>query len=270
MHDLIFKTFPQGHTQKTIESTEKQFCNIVKQASKIICVSQNTIDDLHRHFNLDQNQTSLVYQGVDKGIFYPMEQEENCLAQKIIRAKGIDGKYILSVGTVEPRKNLENLIYSFNLLKNKKKFTGKLAIIGMQGWMSEGVMTLVQKLDLKNDIVFLGYLTDAELRYFYNNAEVFVFPSFYEGFGFPIVEAFCCGAPVVTSNVSSCPEIAQEAALKIDPYKPSDISEAIEKVLEDSKFRRSLREKGFVRSADFSFRKMAKETLDVYKDVYEM
>ncbi len=119
-------------------------------------------------------------------------------------------------------------------------------------------------------IIFLGYLSDTELRYFYNNAEVFVFPSFYEGFGFPIVEAFCCGAPVVTSNVSSCPEIAQEAALITDPYKPSDIAEAIERILEDSKFRRSLREKGFVRSADFSFRKMAKETLDVYKDVYEM
>ncbi len=270
VHDLIFKTFPQGHTQKTIESTERQFRHIVKSASKIICVSQNTIDDLYKYFDLEKNQAALVYQGVDKGVFYPMEWEENFLAKKVIRSKGIDGKFVLSVGTIEPRKNLENLIYSFNILKSRKKFDGKLAIVGMKGWMSEGIAALVRKLELKNDIIFLGYLSDVELRYFYNNAEVFVFPSFYEGFGFPIIEAFCCGAPVVTSNVSSCPEIAQNAALITDPYKPSDIAEAIEKILHDDKFRRGLREKGFVRSVDFSFRKMAKETLEVYKEVYEM
>lgn len=269
VHDLIFKTFPQGHTQKTIEATEKQFQNIVKYADKIICVSKNTINDMSQYFNIDKKKISLVYQGVDKSIFYPMELEENLVAQKFIRSKGINEPFILSVGTIEPRKNLENLIYSFNILKSKKLFFGKLAIVGMKGWMSEGIATLVRKLDLKEDIVFLGYLTDNQLRYFYNNAQVFVFPSFYEGFGFPIIEAFCCGAPVVTSNVSSCPEIAQDAAVISDPYKPADIANGIVQILHDEKLRRTLREKGFVRSVDFSFRKMAQETFDVYEEVYK-
>jgi len=270
VHDLIFKTFPQGHTPKTIEATEKQFYNIIKQVTKIICVSRNTVKDLHKYFSISQDKVSLVYQGVDKTVFYPVDLEEEFIAGKFIRHKGIDGPFILSVGTIEPRKNLENLIHAFHILKTKNVFRGKLVVAGMSGWMSEGLSALIRKLELKNEIIFLGYVSDRELRYFYNSTEVFVFPSFYEGFGFPLVEAFCCGAPVVTSNVSSCPEIVRDAALMVDPYKPADIAEDVTRILHEERLKRTLREKGFVRGGDFSFRKVAQETLAVYQEVYKL
>jgi glycosyltransferase involved in cell wall biosynthesis len=268
VHDLIFKTFPQGHTRETLDQTEKQFKSIMEIASQIICCSKSTLLDLQKYFPIPKDKIELVYQGVDKNLFYVMGKEEEILANKTLAAKGIEEPYILSVGTIEPRKNLKNLLAAFCQLKAKKQFTGKLVVAGMKGWMSDDIDALISKLEIKNHVIFLGYLSDDQLRYFYNKAHVFVFPSFYEGFGFPIVEAFCCGTPVVTSNVSSCPEIAQDAALIRDPYNPEDIAEGIAQLINDQALRQTLREKGFRRAGDFSFRKTAQKTLGVYEKVY--
>jgi len=267
VHDLIFKAFPQGHTQLALDQTESKFRRIGESASKIICCSKNTIRDLQKYFAIPDEKIRLIYQGVDKNVFYLIGKEEEKMAERMIRFKGIKDPFILYVGTIEPRKNLENILHAFDRLRTRKNFKGKLVVIGMKGWMSDGIEGLIKRLELKNNVIFLGYLSDAELRCFYNKAEVFVFPSFYEGFGFPIIEAFCCGTPVVTSNVSSCPEIAQDAALMADPYDPDDIAEAVAKVINDHELRRTLREKGFKRAGDFSFHKTAKETLKVYEEV---
>ena len=138
----------------------------------------------------------------------------------------------------------------------------------MKGWLSEGIEDIIKKLKLKDEVIFLGFVSDCELRYLYNKAEAFVFPSFYEGFGFPIVEAFCCGTPVVTSNVSSCPEVTQEAALTVNPYNPKEIAEAIDKIVNNPQLRRELRDKGLKRAGDFNFRKTAQQTLQIYKEAY--
>jgi glycosyltransferase involved in cell wall biosynthesis len=267
VHDLIFKTFPQGHTQKTVDDTEKQFINIKEKATKIICCSHNTMNDLQKYFNVPSEKIELIHQGVDKNLFYKIGPEEEALAQRTIWNKGVREPYILTVGTIEPRKNLENLLYAFDRLRTRKEFTGKLVVIGMRGWLTDGIEGLIRKLELKNDVIFLGYVTDQELLYFYNKAQAFVFPSFYEGFGFPIVEAFCCGTPVVTSNVSSCPEVAQDAALLADPYNPKDIAEAVTKIVNDSALKKTLTQKGFIRSENFSFKKTAQKTLEVYREV---
>ncbi len=268
VHDLIFKTFPEGHTQKAIDETEKMMCNIGERATKIICCSNNTLNDLRKYFHIPDNKVTVIHQGVDKNVFYPINEEENIIAERVIRKHGIREPYILSVGTIEPRKNLENILYSYDKLRTRKHFLGKLAVIGMKGWLSEGVEGLIKKLELKDHVIFLGYLTDNELRYFYNKAEAFVFPSFYEGFGFPLVEAFCCGTPVVTSNVSSCPEVAQDAALFVNPRDPDDIAQAVAQVVNDHNFKKILVEKGFKRGSDFSFRKTAEKTLAIYREVY--
>lgn len=268
VHDLIFKTFPQGHTQKTIDDTEAQMQGLVNTASKFICCSQNTAHDLQKYFQVPQEKIALVYQGVDKNIFYLIGQEEERAAEHFIHSKGVHTPYILFVGTIEPRKNLENLLYAFDKLKTRKLFQGKLAVIGMKGWMSEGIENLIKKLDLESDVIFLGYLSDTGLRYFYNKAQALAFPSFYEGFGFPIVEAFCCGTPVVTSNVSSCPEVAMDAALTVDPAHPEEIAQALTQIIHDDHLRKELREKGFKRAGDFNFLKTAQRTLEVYREVY--
>ncbi len=268
VHDLVYKAYPKGHTQETLETTQRQLEEIVNKAAKIICCSENTRRDLHKYFTVDQTKTCVIYQGVDKKEFYPLDDKEKQAARRRIEAQGIKDPFILFVGTVEPRKNLENLIRAYTLLKSQKKFKGKLVCAGMKGWMNEEEISgLIERLGLKNDVVFLGYVTNEALRYFYNMAEVFVFPSFYEGFGFPIVEALSCGAAVVTSNVSSCPEIAKDAAMIVDPYKSEDIALAIERIMADGNFKRSLKEKALKRAQEFSFTKTAEETLKVYQEV---
>lgn len=268
VHDLVFKAFPKVHTSQTIKTTERQMQAIIKRAAKIICCSQSTIDDLTNYFSIERKKTVMIYQGVNKNEFYPIGESEDAMAESAIASKGIDEQFLLFVGTIEPRKNLENLLKAYELLRNRKKFSGKLVLIGMKGWMNDPLNTLVNDLGLKNHVLFLGFLSNQELRYFYNKAQVFVFPSFYEGFGFPIVEAFNCGLPVVTSNVSSCSEIAGEAALKVNPNDIDAIAQAIARILHNDDLRRTLREKGFKRAGDFSFAQTARQTLEVYKEVH--
>ena len=267
VHDLVYKKYPQGHTPQTCETTDQQLIRIVEQAAKIICCSKNTLHDLCEYFPSAKNKVCLVYQGVDKNTFFPLLEPEKAAAEKALEKKGIKRPFILFVGTIEPRKNLQNLLLAFSELKAQRKFAGRLVVVGMKGWMIEGLEQVIEKFKLKGDVIFPGYVTDKELRYFYNLTEVFVFPSFYEGFGFPIVEAFSCGAPVVTSNISSCPEIAQDAALTIDPYNPSDIGKAIMRIIDDKALRESLRNNALKRAGEFSFIRNAQETLAVYKGV---
>ena len=139
------------------------------------------------------------------------------MRQASLRNLGIDKPYVLYVGTIEPRKNLTGLLESFALLKSRKVFQGQLVVVGMKGWMVENTGELIKKLGIGQDVIFTGFVSDEQLRQLYNMAELFVFPSFYEGFGFPILEAFCCGVPVISSNTSSCGEIAADAALTIEP-----------------------------------------------------
>jgi len=268
VHDLIFKTYPEGHTQQTIESGQQQFEQIREKASKIICCSQSTVDDLKKHFNVPDEKIALVYQGVDKNIFHRLGKEEGWIADKVLKEKGIKTPFILSVGTIEPRKNLINLIHAFQRLRIEGKFLGSLVIVGMKGWMRDSVSLLVDQLKLSEHVIYLGYISDRQLCYLYNKAEIFVFPSFYEGFGFPIIEAFCCGTPVVTSNVSSCPEIAGDAALTVNPSSPGDIAEAISRIIGDAALKEQFRNKGQRRADNFDFDKTARQTLKVYEEVH--
>jgi len=267
VHDVIIKAFPQVHTPETVRAGEIQLKNIKDRASKIVCCSKSTMNDLERYFQIPRERMALVYQGVDKSVFYRIGHEETQKAEEMLVQQGIMEPFILSVGTIEPRKNLLNVIRAMGILRGLGRFTGQLVVVGMKGWMQDNVNALIDELGLKEHIKFLGYLADEELRYLYNKAAVFTFPSFYEGFGFPIIEAFCCGAPVVTSNVSSCPEIAGDAALTVDPNSVNDIAEAIGKILGEPLLREELSAKGLRRSEMFSFQKTAEETLNVYKEV---
>ena len=267
VHDLIYKTFPQGHTPKTLKFSEQKFKSIVARADRIICCSENTRRDLHRFFKYPESQSGVIYQGVDHATFSSLTGPALSRVKDFLKHKNIPENFILFVGTIEPRKNLVNLLKALAVLKTKNGFRGKLVVAGMVGWMTEGIAALAAELNLQEDIVFLGFVTDEELVCLYNTTSVFVFPSFYEGFGFPIIEAMSCGAPVVTSQASSCGEVAGGAALTIDPASPEDIASAIHRVLVEPKLRESLRQNGFRRSQDFSFEKTARETLAVYKQL---
>jgi glycosyltransferase involved in cell wall biosynthesis len=264
IHDLIYKTYPQAHSPQTIELTEKYMQAIASKADRIICISENTRRDLHAFFDIPLEKSCVIYNGVDHAVFYPLSQEERLEKANQIKGLGIDKPYILFVGTIEPRKNLTGLLESFALLKSKKLFHGQLVVVGMKGWMLENIGDLIKKLDIQRDVIFTGFISDAQLRDLYTMAELFVFPSLYEGFGFPILEAFCCGVPVITSQTSSCGEIAAEAAISTDPSDPKAIASAMERVLTDKILQQSLREAGLKRAQEFSFLATARQTLKVY------
>lgn len=267
IHDLIYKTFPQSQTPQTRAMTEEQMALIVSRAQRIICCSQSTLKDLTGYFSLPPERAAVVYQGVDGNVFFPMNDREKHAFEGFLTSKGVTGPYLLFVGTIEPRKNLKNLLRAFARLKAGNTFRGKLLVAGMTGWMSDDIGGEISSLGLKEDVIFLGYVSDEILRGLYNCAQVFVFPSYYEGFGFPLLEALNCGAAVVTSNVSSCPEIVRDAALTVDPDNPEDIARAVERILEDGSLREHLRQKGLARAGDFSFRKTAEQTLSVYQEI---
>ncbi|MBF0522064.1 MAG: glycosyltransferase family 4 protein [Candidatus Omnitrophica bacterium] len=267
VHDLIYKTFPQGHTDTACAETDRKIAFSVKNARKIICCSQNTIADLKKYFSVEEGKIELIYQGIDHQMFYQLSPSEKPRAKALLRLKGIQDPFILFVGTIEPRKNLKNLLVAFSKLKDQGLFKGKLVAAGMKGWLSEDIANIIKKYQLETEVLFPGFVTDEELRALYNEAEVFVFPSFYEGFGFPIIEAFSCGAPVVTSQISSCPEVAQDAAALVDPYNPDDLYAKIVRVLNDRVYREELSQKGFKRAQDFNFEKTARETLKIYQSL---
>lgn len=269
IHDLIYATYPQSHTPETIAITSKNMEMIVRRADKLICISQSTRDDLHKYFNIAQDKTAVVYNGVNHQFFYPLSSADKDQARQWIKSKGIEGKFALCVGTLEPRKNLLGICQAMAELKGKGKLNFKLAVAGMQGWLSTNTRDIIGTLGLLDDIVFLGFVSDEELAGLYNCATVFVFPSFYEGFGFPILEAMACGCPVITSHHSSCGELAQDAAITIDPKNTTAMAEAMASLMNDADLRQRYMTAGLTRAGEFSFEKTARETVAIYEQVYK-
>ena len=268
IHDCIHKAYPKGHAENTIQETESKMQQAIQKASMFICDSENTKKDVLKFYSIDPQKTKVIYPGTTPTLFYPLSKSELETSKNKLQAKGIQSPYLLFVGTIEPRKNVKGVIEAFHHLKKTQKFLGQLVIVGMYGWMQSDIFHFIENLNLKDDILFLNYISTEELRALYNHAEVFVYPSYYEGFGFPILEAFQCGTAVVTSNVSSCPEIAGDAALTVDPGNSKAISEAVLNILEDPTLKRNLEEKALHRTQAFSFQKTAQQTLEVYQSVY--
>lgn len=269
IHDLIYKTYAQAHTAKTISLSEQQFCSLIPRACKIICSSRNTLEDLCKYFPGAGDKACYIYQGVDTNIFYPLDDVKRQVARQVLRHRGLEGPFLLFVGTIEPRKNLRGLLEAYAFLRRQKLFNGKLVVVGMVGWKNDGIAAQIHQLRIHKDVFFTGFVDNTDLRVFYNLTEAFIFPSLYEGFGYPIVEAFGCGAPVVTSNVSSCPELAGNAALIVNPYNIQEIAQAIAKIIHDPSLRESLRQKALHRVQDFDNLKTAQKTLAVYEEVYK-
>lgn len=180
----------------------------------------------------------------------------------------ITDKYILSVGNLQPRKNIKRLISVFiKLKKTNVDFVYKLVLVGKKAWMYDEIFETVRKNKLESDVILTDYVTNEELVYLYNCCELFVYPSFFEGFGLPPLEAMACGAAVVTSNVTSIPEVVGKDAPMFNPFDEDDMYKKIKDILDTDEYRLKLKEYGVSRSKQFSWSKMAKETLEVYKSL---
>ena len=258
VHDVIHRAYPKGHSKETIDYIEKGLLKTLSIADKIITPSETTSKDLVKFYQVSPEKINVIYPGAPK----PDKSISLECVQEIIRKYKIPEKFILYVGTLEPRKNVEGLILAYKKIKDK--IPHKLVIAGMKGWLCEGIFDLVSKEGLDDDVIFTGYVSGDDLACLYKKACLFVYPSFYEGAGLPVLEAFSYGVAVITSNVSSTAEIASDGAMLVDPYDTDDMADAIYKVVSDEALRQNLISRGHKRADLFTWEKTARGTLSVF------
>jgi len=266
IHDLTRFFFPaqKNNGQFHQWAYEEVFRSAVLHSSKIITVSEHTRSDLVHYFPQVAEKTSVAYEGVDESVF---KQEGDELTEKEKLAKiGIIAPYILFVGVWMTHKNLPRLLLAFRKVK-AEGYAGKLVITGEGLSHHVNVGQLVKELNLQDDVVLPGRVSDEMLPTLYRRAQMLVFPSLYEGFGLPPLEAMACGTPVAASRTSSIPEILGEAAVYFDPYSIEDIAESINKILLEEGLKEKMVGLGLAQAKNFNWKKCARETLSVYNTV---
>ncbi len=262
VHDLSFLRYPQFFSwRKNFWHRALGVKKILRTANQIIAVSENTENDLIELIGIAPEKIKIIYSGNNL-----IKREVNAKeVQSLLIKHNISERFVLYLGTIEPRKNIIGLIQAFNQLKTQAKFQDlKLVLAGARGWKNKSIDKEWKKSVYKNDIIFLGYITQSEKEILYSSAQIFIYPSFYEGFGFPPLEALNYGLPVICSQVSSLPEVVGEAALMINPFKSEEIAQAAELLLTDHNLRQALITKGYERVKLFSWDKTAREYLELF------
>ncbi len=265
IHDITPFFFP-GHKMKSLIRKigfRAVFFSSVKKASKVIAVSESTKKDIIKYFKINENKIEVIYEGVD-GQFKLTPQY---LSDELTKKYKITKPFIFYTGVWRNHKNLVGLIKAFGIVKNKYKLDYQLALGGEEDPYYPEIRKTWEELGLENDIIRVGFIDQKELDLFYNIAEVFVIPSFREGFGLVGLEAMACGTPVVASKTTSLPEILGEAAIYFDPRNPQEMAEKIKLVLTDKKLYNELIEKGFRQVKKYSWEKMGEETKKIYDEM---
>ena len=252
IHDLTYKRFPELLQKETLENLERQMMREVALADAIVCVSESTRRDLLRYYDVDPSRTHAILSGLGT----PAAAEP---------IEGLPERYILFVSTIEPRKNLSALLDAFERLRASGAYTGSLVVVGKVGWKSESLVPRLRG----PGVVHLDYVKASQLATIYEKAEAFVFPSIYEGFGFPLLEAMTRGIPSIAARSSSLPEIGGDAALYFDPSDVDELVAQLMRVLTDGELRLDLASRGRARAAQFRWEHAASETLAVLRRAAE-
>jgi glycosyltransferase involved in cell wall biosynthesis len=263
IYDLSFMLFPTFHTRET-QAFSKSVRRFAERADCIIAISEQTKQDIVRLLNIPENKVRVTLLAADTR--YRVIDDTRRVAS-VAADYGIDREYILYTGTLEPRKNIPAIIRAFQSIKRELNIPHRLVLAGKKGWLYDDIFAEVRALDLEQEVIFTGYVPDEDLPFLYNGADLFVYPSFYEGFGLPPLEAMACGCPVVSSNTSSLPEVVGTAGIMVDPRKPEELATAMARVLGDSELARDMRRRGVERAAIFNWDRCVQETLSIYRDV---
>ena len=262
-HDLAFVKRPELCSPKISGLFARLAGGFAAEADAVIACSESTRKDTVELLGADPAKVAVAYEAVDED-FQPVERAK--AAALLEKRHNIRQPFVLFVGTLEPRKNIPALVEAFAGLA--KDIPHTLVLAGGQGWNSESVFDAIEQFGLRDRVVCTGFVSPhSDLALFYSAADAFVFPSLYEGFGLPLLEAMACGCPIAAANTSSVPEVAGPAAEYFDPEEPADIGRAVRKVLEDAPLRYSLVAHGLVQAAKFSWENCARDTLDVYRRV---
>ncbi|MDD5626872.1 MAG: glycosyltransferase family 1 protein [Patescibacteria group bacterium] len=258
--DLVTFLFPQKHNPKAVFLERCFLKRALAKSERVIAISNATKRDLRRLFSLPSSKINVVYLAADQ-----YQQKSPSFLAEVRQKYNLPSEFILFAGTLEPRKNLIRLLEAYQRFPLKEEYG--LVIAGKKGWYYEGIFQRVRQLNLERYVHFLGYIERKDLIALYHLAAVFVFPSLYEGFGLPPLEAMACGAPVITSNLSSLPEVAGGAALLVNPRNVAEIAEALERILTNQELRVRLARLGRERVKKFSWEQTAREILKILERI---
>jgi glycosyltransferase involved in cell wall biosynthesis len=261
IYDLSFVLFPQRLQPWRRLYLRWGSTMSARRATRVVAISASTRGDIINLLGVPGEKVDVVPCGVDDD-FRPVDDPG--LLDQLRRKHSLPPRMLLFVGTIEPRKNLTTLLKSYALLR-ERMHAPPLVIGGPPGWRHGEVFSLVEELGLGDEVLFPGYIARDELPLWYNVAELFVYPSLYEGFGLPPLEAMACGTPVVVSDTSSLPEVVGDAGILVDPTSAEEIAQAMERVLTDGALRDSLRARGLDRARAFTWQRAARETVEVYE-----
>ena len=263
VHDLAFLLYPKFLTAESRAYYNGQIRRAVRQAGAIITVSNATRADLVERLHVPPGKITVIQHGADAE-FEPLPAEE---VAPVLARYGLAPGYLLFIGTFEPRKNVARLLAAYALLRQRSSDTPPLVLAGGRGWLFEATAARVHELNLQDHVHFIENFADADAPALYNGASLFAWPSLYEGFGLPVLEAMSCGVPTVISTCTALVEVAGDGAVQADPANPEALADALYRVLTNSALREALRQRGLNRSHKFSWDKAARETLAVYARV---
>lgn len=258
LYDLAFKVNPEWFTPETSAGLEKVTRRNLDRADHVITISEHTRDDLVRFYDFPAERITPILLGVPRHALEPDDEDEILSAHP-----DAPMPYFLFVGTLEPRKNVVRLVEAFSRLDTPHA----LVLVGAQGWLSEPVFAAIAASPRRDKILWRNYCSAAELERLYRHAEVFVYPSLYEGFGLPVLEAMAHGCPVITARTSSLPEVGGDAVVYVDPEDTADLADEMKTLATNESIRQSLAEKGKARAAQFSWQETAQKTRATYSSI---
>ena len=264
--DLAFIHYPSMFKKDDLYKLTNWTKTSILESAHIITISESSKKDILKIYKVPEKKVTVAYPGYNEKIFKVINGREK--VNQVMEKYQISGKYIIYIGTVQPRKNILRLIRSIKKIDDLRLvIVGKIRGKGKQGWMNEEILEEPKKLDIEDKVIFTDYVPTEELPYLIIGSKAFILPSLWEGFGIPVVEAMATGTPVITSNVSSLPEVVGDAGLLINPESETQIEQAIRLLTTDQKLHLKLSKKALEQSKKFSWQKMAKEVITVLESV---
>lgn len=264
IHDLSFEHLPQTFKWRSRKQLRITVRRSAREAAQVIALSDYARNDIIASYHLSPENVSVIPLAAPAH-FRPVKDEGEL--QRVRQTYGIEGDYILSVGAIQPRKNLSRLVAAYSRLRRARPEVKlpQLVLVGKCAWLYDETLRTIKELEVSNSVILTGYVPEADLPTLYSGALCFVYPSYFEGFGLPPLEAMKCGAPVIVGNKTSLPEVVGDAGLLVDPFEVDEIASAIQQVITNADLRAQLRVKGLERAKLFDWQETARQTLGVYK-----
>lgn len=263
IYDMVYKLYPETMDTQNLELLKKIMPRSVAESTKILTISKNSKKEIIDILDIDPQKISIAYPGFDKKEFHKLPESS---IKPYLEKFEIRKPYLFYLGTLEPRKNLDRIIKAYAAIGSHKD-SYDLVLAGAVGWKSESIFELINKYNLRDHIKIIGYISQEDKTALYNGATCFLYPSLYEGFGMPVLEAMACNCPVITSNTSSLPEVVGDAGVTVDPLNIDEISYSIIKLLDDVSLQNSMKEKNIIQIEHFSWNNTAKSVIQLYESI---